>query len=363
VEGKGFVFTPALAGGTGTATPRNTGSRPCRLTGRPVVRFVGAPRAPRQRQVALPLQAVTFPTVLPPGLDAQRAGAAAGRRGERRLAQLVRSRRRALGQAPAAAARRARDAAGGRGQPRRRLQRGGPVRVAGRALDDRRAPVPARAGAGHGALDRRGGAGDHGSLSRRANGGTGGLTYIWDFGDGTIAVGGPRISRTYCGPIYADVKLLVLQGSKIGGYRQAMPVDGTTADPPATDSCGTLSPGCREDADGRDAGRQGEREGEGGAAMRSRTLRRAVVATVLPAALVGAALMGGGASVGGAQEVGSDHPVIDNGYMYSRLYKMSTSFIYRVSGADGPPEDPSSPFNLPRRSTARTSSTPTGSNR
>jgi hypothetical protein len=81
-----------------------------------------------------------------------------------------------------------------------------------------------------------------GSFSRKPNGNANGLTYIWDFGDGTIAVGGPKISHTYSGPTYADVKLLVLQGSKIGGYRQAVPVDGTTDDPPATDSCGTLTP-------------------------------------------------------------------------------------------------------------------------
>ena len=64
-EGKGFVFSPAIVGGTGSATLRNTGSSPCSLTGRPVVRFVGAPKAPRQRQVALPPRAATFPTVLP----------------------------------------------------------------------------------------------------------------------------------------------------------------------------------------------------------------------------------------------------------------------------------------------------------
>jgi hypothetical protein len=65
-EGKGFVFTPSLDGGTGTATLRNAGSRPCRLTGRPVVRFVGAPQAPQQRQVSLPPRAAAFPSVVPP---------------------------------------------------------------------------------------------------------------------------------------------------------------------------------------------------------------------------------------------------------------------------------------------------------
>jgi hypothetical protein len=40
-------------------------------------------------------------------------------------------------------------------------------------------------------------------------------------------------------------------------------------------------------------------------------------------------------------------PVVDGSYLYSQLYTMATSFSYRISGADGPPQDPSSPFNLP----------------
>src|SRR6266700_3057659 len=40
-------------------------------------------------------------------------------------------------------------------------------------------------------------------------------------------------------------------------------------------------------------------------------------------------------------------PVINPGYLYSQLYTMATSFSYRISGADGPPQDPSSAFNLP----------------
>ena len=40
-------------------------------------------------------------------------------------------------------------------------------------------------------------------------------------------------------------------------------------------------------------------------------------------------------------------PVIDTGYLYDRLYTMASNDIYRVSGQDGPPQDPSSPANLP----------------
>jgi hypothetical protein len=40
-------------------------------------------------------------------------------------------------------------------------------------------------------------------------------------------------------------------------------------------------------------------------------------------------------------------PLVDSDYLYGQLYTMATSFSYRVSGADGPPQDPSSPWNLP----------------
>jgi hypothetical protein len=40
-------------------------------------------------------------------------------------------------------------------------------------------------------------------------------------------------------------------------------------------------------------------------------------------------------------------PLVDADYLYGQLYSMATSFSYRVSGADGPPADPSSPWNLP----------------
>jgi hypothetical protein len=79
VQGSGIVFQATAAGASGTVELRNVGSRPCRLTGRPVVRFVGAPRSPRQLRTAEPAVSPEFPAIskpasslraLPPGSDA-----------------------------------------------------------------------------------------------------------------------------------------------------------------------------------------------------------------------------------------------------------------------------------------------------
>jgi hypothetical protein len=53
------------------------------------------------------------------------------------------------------------------------------------------------------------------------------------------------------------------------------------------------------------------------------------------------------ATARGSASTGPAAPSIDASYLYSQLYTMATSFSYRISGADGPPQDPSSPFNLP----------------
>jgi hypothetical protein len=78
------------------------------------------------------------------------------------------------------------------------------------------------------------------SFARSAGGGTSGLQYYWDFGDGTHAVGA-TVSHTFSSPIYADVKLAVKDGSSWGVYRQAVAVDGPAGSPPATAPCGTLN--------------------------------------------------------------------------------------------------------------------------
>jgi hypothetical protein len=68
-----------------------------------------------------------------------------------------------------------------------------------------------------------------------------GLSYYWDFGDGTTARGA-AVKHTYTKPIYADVRLVVrdVKGHTFG-YRQAVPVLGTKAPAPTTASCGVLS--------------------------------------------------------------------------------------------------------------------------
>ncbi len=66
IDGPGFQFAAAIAGGTGEVVLRNVGPSACRLTGRPDVRIVGAVPAPDQQQVPLPAQPPTFPAVAPP---------------------------------------------------------------------------------------------------------------------------------------------------------------------------------------------------------------------------------------------------------------------------------------------------------
>jgi PKD domain len=80
------------------------------------------------------------------------------------------------------------------------------------------------------------------SFSRTAGGGTQGLKYFWDFGDGTTAYGGPRITHTYQSAQNADVKLAVIDGSRAGVYRQEVAVGVSGASSvPSTPACGTLS--------------------------------------------------------------------------------------------------------------------------
>jgi len=93
------------------------------------------------------------------------------------------------------------------------------------------------------------------SFSRNGGGQTKGLTYYWDFGDGTtVATTNPRVTHEFAStPKWYDVKLAVRSGSEWDFYRQALAVrfvpahypDAPLANEPAapaTDPCGTLSP-------------------------------------------------------------------------------------------------------------------------
>jgi hypothetical protein len=76
-----------------------------------------------------------------------------------------------------------------------------------------------------------------------------------------------------------------------------------------------------------------------------------MLVTAMGLALCSASVLPGGISGSVAQADpagrGQDRPAIDTGYLYRQLYDMSSSYIFRASGLDGPPQDPSSPNNLP----------------
>lgn len=81
------------------------------------------------------------------------------------------------------------------------------------------------------------------SFARGADGTTDGLSYYWDFGDGTHATG-KTVSHTYAAAQWADAKLVVAKGSDDstwGVYRQAVAVNSPSGAAPSTPACGTLS--------------------------------------------------------------------------------------------------------------------------
>ena len=69
----------------------------------------------------------------------------------------------------------------------------------------------------------------------------------------------------------------------------------------------------------------------------------ACVAVLVPAIFV----VSGVASAGKQQLTSQARPLVDRDYIYGQLFDMSYNDVYRVSGADGPPTDPSSPWNVP----------------
>jgi PKD domain len=81
-----------------------------------------------------------------------------------------------------------------------------------------------------------------------------------------------------------------------------------------------------------------------------RTLKqpRWLVAGACMALLVPAVCAVSGVASAEKQELRSQAaPLVDRDYIYGQLFDMSYNDVYRVSGADGPPTDPSSPWNEP----------------
>jgi PKD domain-containing protein len=81
-----------------------------------------------------------------------------------------------------------------------------------------------------------------------------------------------------------------------------------------------------------------------------RTLKRPrwLVAIAFAALLVPVVFAVSGVASAGKQELSSQaKPLVDRDYLYGQLFDMSYNDVYRVSGADGPPTDPSSPWNEP----------------
>jgi hypothetical protein len=76
---------------------------------------------------------------------------------------------------------------------------------------------------------------------------------------------------------------------------------------------------------------------------------RWLVALAATALLVLAAFAVSGvtASEGQSAQSSQASPVVDRDYLYGQLFSMAYNDVYRVSGADGPPTDPSSPWNEP----------------
>src|SRR4051794_36404686 len=80
-----------------------------------------------------------------------------------------------------------------------------------------------------------------------------------------------------------------------------------------------------------------------------RTLRRPkwLVVIACAAVLAPAVVLVSGVAATDAVATSQATPLVDRDYIYGQLFDMSYNDVYRVSGADGPPADPSSPWNQP----------------
>ena len=85
-----------------------------------------------------------------------------------------------------------------------------------------------------------------------------------------------------------------------------------------------------------------------------------LLSAVTAAAAAAVALSSLVATRAAATAASQPSPVVDPDYLYGQLYDMAGAYSYRISGADGPPQNPSDPFNLAPPSTAGRSCSGTG---
>src|SRR3954447_4392911 len=80
-----------------------------------------------------------------------------------------------------------------------------------------------------------------------------------------------------------------------------------------------------------------------------RTLRRPRWLALIgcAAVLVPAAVIVSGVAATDSVVTSQATPLVDRNYIYGQLFDMAYNDVYRVSGADGPPTDPGSPWNQP----------------
>jgi hypothetical protein len=75
--------------------------------------------------------------------------------------------------------------------------------------------------------------------------------------------------------------------------------------------------------------------------------QRWLISIACAAILVPVAFVVSGVASGSHTATSATSPSVDRDYMYSQLFNLSYNDVYRVSGADGPPDDSTSPWNLP----------------
>ena len=181
-------------------------------------------------------------------------------------------------------------------------------------------------------------------FARAADGTTDGLTYYWDFGDGTHATG-KTVSHTYSGALWADVKLVVAKGSdtiQVGrvpaGPRGAQPVGRGAVDARLRH---VLPAGARR-SDQRRHEQRHRRKGGLTVLSKFRSAARTALhprwlalAAVLAAGSTAVIVSSGGAKADAPPASNPAHPVVDASWIYANDWYNATHFIYKRAGSDG----------------------------